>query len=74
MDDVRTVLGQLRVEMEDTKDEHKRNTFHHFHTRIRLIDDLIRYTMNSLNDGFERAEDTKNMNFAKVVKEDEIQK
>lgn len=57
--DARTVLGQLRMDLDNIDEKDARLYFHKFHLQIRLIDDLIHYTMNSLDDQFEEVRDIK---------------
>lgn len=69
LNDVRTVLGQLRIKMDNLDESNARIYFHEIHTSVRLIDDLIEYTMEKLNVEFAEIEETKEVLFQKIVRE-----
>lgn len=69
LNDVKSVLDGLRVNMDNVKEEELRFRFSEFQRSVRLIDDLFHYTMESLNSGFEDAQDTKDVLFQKLIRE-----
>lgn len=50
LNDIKTILGHLREDMGSTKEEDIRYSFKEFHLKVRVLDDLMTYTMKEFNE------------------------
>ncbi|WP_077705517.1 hypothetical protein [Virgibacillus dokdonensis] len=70
LNDVREVIGHLRDDMDNVNIETLRISFREFHQTIRLMDDLLKYTVDDLNQVNDELKNTKQQLFEKFIKQE----
>jgi len=68
LQDVKSELGVLRVDMDNLKKGTERIALINFHRKVRILDDLVSYTVSELEENYHQIQDTKDELFNKVVK------
>lgn len=71
LNDIRTIAGKLCVDMDNVKPEDARFQFHEFFHHVRVIENLLRYTVNELNKNYDELDKTKETIFVEVVRQGE---
>lgn len=66
LNDIKTVLGDLREDMDNADYEDVKSLFREFSLKVRVLDDLMRYTVGELNDNHHKASVTKDEFFHEV--------
>jgi len=68
INDVRTLLGHVRENMDNLDPKQAHFYFYELHHKVRLMDDLMKYATNELNANYEAAQDAKQHLFDKIVR------
>lgn len=72
LEDVRTLTAHLREDMDNVNQDYLKFEFRDFHRTVRVLDELMRYTVKELENNFNKAYDIKSAIFKKVVFEQEV--
>lgn len=72
LNDIRTLMGRLRDDMDNVNEKEIRIYFMDYHRSIRVLDELIWHTVNDLNKANEKLYELHQYLFDKVVKGKEV--
>ena len=64
--DIRTMLGHLRMNFDNVKKEELQFRFNDFHRQIRVLDDLMSYTMKDLSEEYGQLSEISDLVFEEV--------
>lgn len=67
---VRTELNYLREDMDSTNPEDMRYSIVQFHHKVRLLDDLLSYTVDELGENFKQTNEASDQLFHEIVRDD----
>lgn len=68
LDDINTLIGQLRIAMDNVDEKDVRLHYSDYHRKVRILDELIRYTVNDLNKDLEKLYEIKENLFNEVIR------
>lgn len=66
---VRTELNYLREDMDSTNPEDMKYSIIEFHHKVRLLDDLMSYTIDELDENFKQTNETSDQLFHEIVRD-----
>ncbi|NWO14669.1 hypothetical protein [Virgibacillus sp.] len=70
LNDVQEVIGHLREDMDNINEQDVRFYFRDFHQTVRIMDELLRYTVDELNQVNVELHNTMQAIFEKVIKQE----